>query len=203
MTYPLSHTEIRAAVTRLCADFPGSYWRGLDRDQAYPDEFVAALTREGYLGALVPEEFGGSGLTLSAAAAILEEIHHSGGNAAACHAQMYTMGSLVKSGSVAQKAEWLPKIASGEIRLQAFGVSEPNSGTDTLSLETTATLSDDGSEYIIRGQKMWTSRALRCVARISSLADDLLQLRASLLHQLGGLNACIAQVQCTRTRCCF
>jgi alkylation response protein AidB-like acyl-CoA dehydrogenase len=157
MTYPLSHTEIRAAVTRLCADFPGSYWRGLDRDQAYPDEFVAALTREGYLGALVPEEFGGSGLTLSAAAAILEEIHHSGGNAAACHAQMYTMGTLLRHGSEAQKQRWLPGIAKGNLRLQAFGVTEPTSGTDTGALRTQAR--KVGDHYLVNGQKIWTSRA--------------------------------------------
>src|ERR1700722_16181883 len=122
--------EIREAVRRLCADFPGGYWQALDRERAYPTEFVQALTREGWLSVLIPEEYGGSGLGLGAATAILEEIHRSGCNGAACHAQMYTMGTILRPGSAAQKAEYLPKIARGELRLQAFGVTEPTSGTD-------------------------------------------------------------------------
>ncbi|MDA1286141.1 MAG: acyl-CoA/acyl-ACP dehydrogenase [Proteobacteria bacterium] len=157
MKYALIHPEIRAAVVKLCAGFPSAYWRDLDQTQAYPVDFVAALTREGYLSALVPEEYGGSGLPLSAAAAILEEVHRSGGNAAACHAQMYTMGTLLRHGSDAQKHAWLPSIAEGALRLQAFGVTEPTSGTDTTALRTTARL--DGEQYIVNGQKLWTSRA--------------------------------------------
>src|SRR5215813_10817339 len=148
---------IREAVRALCARFPGEYWRALDRERAYPTEFVAALTEAGYLAALIPERFGGSGLTMLEAAAILEEIHACGGNGAACHAQMYTMGTLLRHGSEAQKARWLPPIARGELRLQAFGVTEPTSGTDTLSLRTTAVR--DGDHYVINGQKIWTSRA--------------------------------------------
>ena len=157
MAYELNHPDIRDAVARLCADFPGEYWRKLDREQAYPTDFVAALTQSGYLGALIPEEFGGSGLGISAAAAILEEVHRSGGNAAACHAQMYTMGTLLRHGSAAQKSKYLPAIATGALRLQAFGVTEPTSGTDTSALKTTARR--DGDNYIINGQKIWTSRA--------------------------------------------
>jgi len=148
---------IREAVRALCARFPGEYWRALDRERAYPTEFVAALTEAGYLAALIPERFGGSGLTMLEAAAILEEIHACGGNGAACHAQMYTMGTLLRHGSEAQKARWLPPIARGELRLQAFGVSEPSSGTDTLNLRTSAVR--DGDHYVINGQKIWTSRA--------------------------------------------
>ncbi len=150
-------SRIREAVAALCAGFPGEYWRGLDRERAYPTEFVKALTEAGFLAVLVPEEYGGSGLGLAAAAAILEEIHKSGGNGAACHAQMYIMGTVLRHGSEAQKSWCLPGIASGELRLQAFGVSEPTSGTDTLSLRTTAVR--DGDEYVIDGQKVWTSRA--------------------------------------------
>ncbi len=149
--------EIRASVRALCARFQGEYWRKLDRDRCYPTEFVAALTEAGYLAALIPEQYGGSGLTLVEAAAIMEEIHACGCNGAACHAQMYTMGTLLRHGSDAQKQRWLPAIASGELRLQAFGVTEPSSGTDTLSLRTTAVR--DGDHYIINGQKVWTSRA--------------------------------------------
>jgi len=149
--------DIRASVRALCAKFPGEYWRALDRERAYPTEFVKALTEGGYLAALIPEEFGGSGLGISAAAAILEEIHASGSNGAACHAQMYTMGTILRHGNAAQKAAYLPKIASGELRLQAFGVTEPTSGTDTLSLRTTARR--EGDHYVINGQKIWTSRA--------------------------------------------
>ena len=148
---------MRAAVRALCAGFDGEYWRRLDRERAYPTEFVAALTKAGFLGALIPEEYGGSGLGITAAAAILEEVHASGCNGGACHAQMYTMGTLLRHGSAAQKARWLPAIAAGELRLQAFGVTEPTSGTDTLALRTTAVREDD--HYIVNGQKIWTSRA--------------------------------------------
>ena len=157
MTYPLSHPEIREAVTKLCADFPGPYWRECDRDQAYPTAFVQALTDAGYLSALIPEEYGGLGLPISAGCAILEEIHRSGGNAAACHAQMYTMGTLLRHGSDAQKQKYLSAIADGSLRLQAFGVTEPTSGTDTTALRTSARL--EGDTYIVNGQKIWTSRA--------------------------------------------
>ena len=152
-----TYDDIREAVGKLCAQFPGIYWRALDRDMAYPAAFVQALTEAGWLGALIPEDFGGSGLPLSAAAVILEEIHRSGGNAGACHAQMYTMGTLLRHGSEAQKRQYLPKIADGTLRLQAFGVTEPSSGTDTGALRTTARR--DGPNYIINGQKIWTSRA--------------------------------------------
>jgi alkylation response protein AidB-like acyl-CoA dehydrogenase len=151
------HPEIRAAVRALCAKFPGEYWRARDRERAYPEDFVTALTEAGFLAALIPEDYGGSGLPLSAAAAILEEIHASGGNGAACHAQMYTMGTILRHGSAAQKRRWLPGIAEGRLRLQAFGVTEPGSGTDTLSLSTTARR--EGEHYRVHGQKVWTSRA--------------------------------------------
>ena len=156
-TYSLDHPEIRESVARLCSEFPGEYWRGCDRDQAYPSEFVQALTEAGFLGALIPEEYEGSGLPLSAGAAILEEIHRSGGNAGACHAQMYTMGTLLRHGSKEQKDKYLPAIARGELRLQAFGVTEPTSGTDTSSLRTTARL--EGDHFVVNGQKIWTSRS--------------------------------------------
>jgi acyl-CoA dehydrogenase len=152
-----SYPDIRAGVRALCANFPGEYWRALDRERAYPTEFVRALTDAGYLAALIPEEYGGSGLPISAAAAILEEVHASGCNGAACHAQMYTMGTILKHGSAAQKQSYLPAIASGELRLQAFGVTEPTSGTDTLALRTTARR--EGGDYVVNGQKIWTSRA--------------------------------------------
>src|SRR3954463_15862839 len=149
--------QIRESVRALCAGFPGEYWRTLDRERAYPTEFVGALTDAGFLAALIPEEYGGSGLTMTAAAAIMEEIQAAGCNGAACHAQMYTMGTLLRHGSAAQKAASLPQIARGELRLQAFGVTEPTSGTDTLSLRTTAMR--DGDSYVVNGQKIWTSRA--------------------------------------------
>jgi alkylation response protein AidB-like acyl-CoA dehydrogenase len=151
------HTEIRDAVAKLCADFPGEYWRKLDREMAYPAEFVEALTQSGFLSALIPEEFGGAGLALSAAAAIMEEIQRQGCNGGACHAQMYVMGTLLRHGSDAQKQAYLPKIASGALRLQAFGVTEPSSGTDTTALRTTARR--EGDHYVVNGQKIWTSRA--------------------------------------------
>jgi acyl-CoA dehydrogenase len=149
--------QIRESVRALCAKFPGEYWRALDRERGYPTEFVAALTRAGFLAALIPEQYGGSGLSMTAAAVIMEEIQASGCNGAACHAQMYTMGTLLRHGSAAQKSRWLPVIASGELRLQAFGVTEPTSGSDTLNLRTTAVR--EGDHYIINGQKIWTSRA--------------------------------------------
>jgi acyl-CoA dehydrogenase len=150
--------DIRDGVRALCAKFPGEYWRALDRERAYPTEFVTALTKAGYLAALIPEEYGGSGLNIAAAAAIMEEIHASGSNGAACHAQMYTMGTILRHGSDAQKERYLPLIASGELRLQAFVVTEPTSGTDTLSLRTVARR-EGNDHYVINGQKIWTSRA--------------------------------------------
>jgi acyl-CoA dehydrogenase len=149
--------EIRENVRKLCTRFPGEYWRGLDRAREYPTEFVATLTREGFLSILIPEEYGGSGLGLGAATAVLEEIHRSGCNGGACHAQMYTMGTILRHGSAEQKKRYLPKIASGELRLQAFGVTEPTSGTDTTRISTFA--KRDGNKYVINGQKIWISRA--------------------------------------------
>ena len=157
MTYDLDHQDIRDGIARLCQDFAGDYWQACDKDDAYPSAFVNRLTEEGYLSALIPEAYGGLGLSLSAGGAILEEIHRSGGNAAACHAQMYTMGTVLRHGSEAQKQSFLPGIASGDLRLQAFGVTEPGSGTDTSALKTTAR--KQGDQYIINGQKLWTSRA--------------------------------------------
>lgn len=157
MTYDLDHQDIRDGIARLCQDFAGDYWQACDKDDAYPSAFVNRLTEEGYLSALIPEAYGGLGLSLSAGGAILEEIHRSGGNAAACHAQMYTMGTVLRHGSEAQKQRFLPGIASGDLRLQAFGVTEPGSGTDTSALKTTAC--KQGDQYIINGQKLWTSRA--------------------------------------------
>ena len=148
---------VRQEVAKLCADFPAEYWRGLDAARDYPTAFVQALSRAGYLAVLIPEEYGGSGLPLSYAAAILEEIQAHGGNAGACHAQMYVMGTVLRHGSQAQKARYLPAIARGELRLQAFGVTEPTSGTDTTAIRTTARR--DGDRYIVNGQKIWTSRA--------------------------------------------
>jgi alkylation response protein AidB-like acyl-CoA dehydrogenase len=149
--------DIRDAVRKLCADFPGSYWQAKDRDRAYPTEFVQALTDAGWLSVLIPEQFGGSGLGLVAATAILEEIHRAGCNGGACHAQMYVMGTLLKHGSDMQKALYLPQIASGALRLQAFGVTEPTAGTDTTRITTFARR--DGDDYVINGQKIWISRA--------------------------------------------
>jgi acyl-CoA dehydrogenase len=149
--------EIREAVRRLCAQFPGEYWRAKDRERAYPTEFVTALTEAGFLSVLIPEAYGGSGLGLGAATAVLEEIHRSGCNGGACHAQMYTMGTVLKHGSAAQKEMYLPKVATGELRLQAFGVTEPGAGTDTTRISTFARR--DGDRYIVRGSKIWISRA--------------------------------------------
>ena len=158
---PINNSEdlnqIRESVRKLCEQFPGEYWRKLDRESAYPTEFVTALSKAGYLAALIPEQYGGAGMTISGAAAVLEEIQRAGGNGAACHAQMYIMGALLRHGSQQQKERYLPRIASGELRLQAFGVTEPTSGTDTLSLKTTARR--EGDHYVVSGQKVWTSRA--------------------------------------------
>ena len=152
-----SFPEIRESVRRLCAEFPGPYWQAKDRDRIYPTEFVAALTEAGFLSILIPEEYGGSGLGLGAATAVLEEIHRSGCNGGACHAQMYTMGAVLKHGNAMQKKKYLPKVASGELRLQAFGVTEPNSGTDTTRIRTFA--KKEGDHYSVSGQKIWISRA--------------------------------------------
>ena len=149
--------EIREAVRKLCARFPGAYWRALDREREYPTAFVSALTEAGFLSVLIPEEFGGSGLGLAAGAAVLEEIHRSGCNGGACHAQMYTMGTLLRHGTPAQKQAYLPKIASGELRLQAFGVTEPDAGTDTTRITTFA--KKVGDTYVVNGRKLWISRA--------------------------------------------
>ena len=157
MNHSESYEQIREAIERLCADFPGEYWRKQDEKDRYPTEFVQALIDTGYLSVLIPEEYGGSGLDLKAACIILETIHKSGGNGAACHAQMYTMGTLLRHGSNTQKEQWLPGIADGSLRLQAFGVTEPSSGTHTTRISTTAVR--DGDDYVINGQKIWTSRA--------------------------------------------
>ena len=153
------YPEIREAIARICENFPGEYWRKLDEARAYPEEFVATLTREGWLAALIPTEYGGSGLPLRAAAVILETIHASGCNAGACHAQMYVMGTLLRHGSEAQKERYLPAIAAGELRMQAFGVTEPSTGSDTTQVKTRAVR--DGDHFVINGQKLWTSRALQ------------------------------------------
>ena len=158
LTLGEDYPDIRRAVGRICEDFQGAYWRKLDAAGAYPLEFVEALTKSGWLAALIPEAYGGAGLPLRAAAVILETIHASGGSAAACHAQMYTMGTVLRHGSETQKQEYLPAIASGDLRLQAFGVTEPASGTDTTNLRTRAVRNHD--HYIVNGQKVWTSRAL-------------------------------------------
>ena len=168
------HGDIREAVRAICANFPGEYWRELDRREGYPEEFVAALTETGFLAALIPEEYGGAGLTIRAAGVILEECHAAGCYAAACHAQMYTMGTLLRHGSPEQKAAFLPKIASGELRLQAFAVTEPTTGSDTTKLQTRAVR--DGDHYLLTGQKVWTSRALHSdllllLARTTPLAE--------------------------------
>ena len=166
------HRDLRQAIADLCRRFPDSYWRGLDRRAEYPEQFVRALTDGGYLAALIPEEFGGAGLGVQEASVILEEVNRSGGNAAACHAQMYVMGTLLRHGSEAQKREYLPRLASGELRLQAFGVTEPTSGSDTTKLRTTAVRR--GDRYVVNGQKVWISRAehsdlLLLVARTTPL----------------------------------
>ncbi|MBN9491277.1 MAG: acyl-CoA/acyl-ACP dehydrogenase [Alphaproteobacteria bacterium] len=156
--YAPTHPEIRDAIRALCLKFDGAYWRKLDRERGYPTEFVKALTEAGWLATLIPEEYGGAGLGISAAAAVLEEVQRAGCNGAACHAQMYTMGTVLRHGSAEQKQRYLPEIASGKLRLQAFGVTEPTSGTDTLALRTTA-VKKNNSTYVVNGQKVWTSRA--------------------------------------------
>lgn len=157
MSEEKDYPEIREEIAKLCANYPGEYWQKLEHNNDYPKAFVEELTRAGYLAALIPEEYGGSGLPLSAAVAILEEIQKAGCNGGACHAQMYIMGAILRHGSEEQKQRYLPGIASGELRLQAFGVTEPTSGTDTTSIKTFATR--DGDRYIVNGQKVWTSRA--------------------------------------------
>src|SRR6187455_1992538 len=169
-----THQDLRAAVRDLCKDFPDAYWRDLDAKRAYPEAFVKALTGAGYLAALIPEDYGGSGLGIEEASVILEEVNHSGANSGACHAQMYTMGTLLRHGSDAQKREYLPRIARGELRLQAFGVSEPTTGSDTTQLKTTAVRK--GDKYVIRGQKIWISRAehsdlLLLIVRTTPIAE--------------------------------
>src|SRR6204780_3103370 len=159
LTLDADFADIRAAVRRICENFPGAYWREREAREEYPDAFVRALTEAGYLGALIPEEYGGGGLSLRAASVILEEIHASGCNARARHPQIYIMGTLLRHGSTEQKRRYLPKIASGEFRLQAFGVTEPSTGSDTLKLKTRA--EKRGDKYFVRGQKVWTSRALQ------------------------------------------
>lgn len=157
MTDPSLHDELRAAVRELCTRFPDAYWRELDAARAYPTDFVNAVTAAGYLAALIPEEYGGSGLGLREASIILEEVNRAGGNAAACHAQMYIMGTLLRHGSAEQKAHYLPRIATGALRLQAFAVTEPTAGSDTTQLKTVAVRT--GDRYVVKGQKVWTSRA--------------------------------------------
>jgi acyl-CoA dehydrogenase len=169
-----THADLRAGVRDLCRSFPDAYWRELDAERAYPDAFVKALTDAGYLAALIPEDYGGAGLGIEEAAIILEEINRSGANSGACHAQMYTMGTLLRHGSDEQKREFLPKIASGELRLQAFGVSEPTTGSDTTQLKTMAVR--HGDRYVVRGQKIWISRAehsdlLMLVVRTTPVAE--------------------------------
>lgn len=176
MATEIDYSDLRDAVAKLCAKFPGDYWRKLDREMAYPAEFVGELTRAGWLSVLIPEEFGGAGLPLSAAAAVLEEMQAQGCNGGACHAQMYTMGTLLRHGSGEQKQKYLPDIAAGKLRLQAFGVTEPTSGTDTGSLKTTAIR--DGDHFVINGQKIWTSRAehsdlMILLARTTPLTRDM------------------------------
>jgi acyl-CoA dehydrogenase len=156
MTEIAPHTELRAAIRSLCSKFPGEYWRRLDRERAYPAEFVETLTRAGYLGALIPAGFGGLGLGVTDASVILEEINRSGGSAAACHAQMYTMAALLRHGSEAQKKKYLPELASGGLRLQAFSITEPEAGSDTTDIQTFAR--KDGERYVVSGHKNWTSR---------------------------------------------
>ena len=159
MTLTEEQHALKRAVGELCKLYPGEYWRELDEKLEYPEAFVQELTKAGYLGALIPEEYGGSGLSILDGGLILEEINHSGGNAAACHAQMYIMGTLLRHGSEEQKARYLPKIATGELRLQAFGVTEPNAGSDTTKLQTTAVR--QGDSYVINGQKIFISRVLQ------------------------------------------
>ena len=188
------HTDLRTAVRELCSRFPDSYWRELDAREAYPEDFVKTLTETGYLAALIPEKFGGSGLGIAEASIILEEVNRSGGNSAACHAQMYIMGTLLRHGSKAQQAHYLPKIASGELRLQAFGVTEPTTGTDTTQMKTMAVRK--GDRYVVNGQKVWISRVeysdlMLLVARTTPLeevkkkTEGLTTLLVDLKHAVG------------------
>ncbi|MCA1719304.1 MAG: acyl-CoA/acyl-ACP dehydrogenase [Actinobacteria bacterium] len=158
MARPERYEDLRRGVREVCADFPDSYWRELDAKREYPEAFIRAMTGSGYLGALIPEEYGGLGLSLTETTIILEEINRSGGNAQPAHAQVYVMGTMLRHGSEEQKREYLPKIASGELRLQAFGVTEPEAGTDTTSLRTTARRSPDGDHYVVNGRKIYISR---------------------------------------------
>jgi acyl-CoA dehydrogenase len=169
-----AHEDLRRGVRDVCARFPNEYWRGLDADRRYPEKFVRAMTEAGYLGVLIPEEYGGMGLDLSAACAVLEEVNRSGANAGPAHAQMYTMGTLLRHGSEKQKKEYLPKVATGELRLQAFAVTEPEAGTDTSSIKTTATREDD--HYVVNGRKIYISRVeqsdlMILLARTTPLAE--------------------------------
>jgi acyl-CoA dehydrogenase len=168
------HQDIRKAVQELCAEFPDEYFRQKDEERAYPDEFVMALTKAGWLAALIPEEYGGAGLGLTEASVVMEEINHCGGNSGACHGQMYNMATLLRHGSEAQKRKYLPKIASGELRLQAMAVTEPTTGTDTTKIKTTATKKEN--RYVISGQKVWVSRVqhsdlMVLLARTTPLAE--------------------------------
>lgn len=189
------YEEIREGVRRICAHYPGAYWRDLEDRQAYPSEFVAALTEAGFLGALIPQEYGGSGLPLRAASVILEEIHASGCNAGACHAQMYIMGTVLRHGNAQQKSQYLPDIAAGRLRLQAFGVTEPTTGSDTTQLKTRA--ERRGDKYIVNGQKVWTSRALH---------SDLLLLLArttpvdQVKRRADGLSVLLVDIRCSLDR---
>ena len=171
---PDRYQELREALRDLCRRYPDEYWRKLDESQAYPDEFVGALTKAGWLGALIPQEYGGAGLGLAEASVIMEEINRSGGNSGSCHGQMYNMGTLLRHGSAEQKRRYLPKIASGELRLQAMGVTEPTTGTDTTQIKTTAVRR--ANRYAINGQKVWTSRVqhsdlMILLARTTPLGD--------------------------------
>src|SRR5215207_2888679 len=187
---PDEHSAIRAAVRELCAAYPGQYWRDLDRQRAYPTAFVRALTEAGWLGALIPGEYGGAGLGIAEASIVLEEINRAGGNAAAAHAQMYIMGTVLRHGSDEQKQRYLPGVAHGELRLQAFGVTEPDAGSETTRLKTTAVRR--GDSYIVNGQKVWTSRAQH---------SDLLLLLArttpypELTDKTGGLSVFLVDLQ--------
>src|SRR5215208_517090 len=155
----MEQQQIREEIKKVCKEFPDAYWRKIDREKAYPEAFVRKLSELGWLAALIPEEFGGTGLGITEASIILEEINHSGGVATACHAQMYTMGTLLRHGNDEQKKRYLPKIATGELRLQAFGVTEPDAGSETTRIETTAVRK--GDRYIVNGQKIWISRVLQ------------------------------------------
>jgi len=176
------HNDIREAIRDLCAAFPATYFREIDEQRAYPEAFVNALTQAGWLAALIPQEYGGSGLSLLEASVIMEEINRSGGNSAACHGQMYNMGTLLRHGSTEQKASYLPNIASGELRLQSMGVTEPTTGTDTTRIKTTAVRK--GDRYIVNGQKVWISRVqhsdlMILLARTTPLAEVTKKIRGN------------------------